>query len=268
MKTNRIRTFAIAALASTALAGVVFGPTLAAAATEQAAAAASSAKNPLDIKLSEDGYRAMRDIRAARISIFNGNPGEATTYVDKAETALGKAKADEKRLVAKEGDNAETKYVPVDGQIVVADDYVASPEKAKHIAAGNAHLQKGKTKEALEELRLAAVDIGFSRVLMPLPSTAADVRSAASLLRDGKFYEANMALKAAEDGMTVDTVMLVETPKADHASVDETKADAGKTASAQTPTTPTASTTQAPTPRAAPASKDAPTLPQGVTTAK
>ncbi len=246
MKTNRVRAFAIAALASTALAGYVFGPAIAAAATDQVVAAASAAKTTPRLELSEDGFHAMRDIRAARISIFNGNPGEATTYVDKAKTALGKAETVEKHIVAEKGAEAATKYVAVDGQIVVANDYVATPEKAKHIAAGNAHLQKGKTKEALAELKLADVDIGFSRVLMPLSSTQANVESAAALLRDGKFYEANMALKAAEDGMTVDTVMLVETPKADHAKA--TKAEA---------TTPKADAAQA-----------APTLPKDVTTAK
>lgn len=250
MKTNRVRAFAIAALATTALAGWAFGPTIAAAATDQVVAAASAAKTTPDLKLSEDGYHAMRDIRAARISIFNGNPGEATTYVDKAKTALGKAETIEKHIADK-GTEASSKYVPVDGQIVIANDYVATPEKAKHIAAGNAHLQKGKTKEALEELKLAEVDIGFSRVLMPLQSTVANVDSAASLLRDGKFYEANMALKAAEDGMTVDTVMLVETPKGDHAKADAAKTDTVKTATPQAAATPAA-----------------PTLPKDVTTAK
>lgn len=257
MKTNRIRAVAIAAVASTALAGYAFGPTLAQAATDQVVAAA---KNSPDLRLSEDGYRAMRDIRAARISIFDGKPGEAATYVDKAKTALDKATADEKHLVAEEGAKAATKYVPVDGQIVVTDDYVPTPEKARHIATGNAHLKQGRTKEALDELRLADVDIGFSRVLMPLPSTRAGVESAASLIRDGKFYEADMALKAAEDGMAVDTVMLVETPKADHAKAATAAPAGGKADHTAAATTPPAD--------AKAAAGGAPTLPKGVTTAK
>lgn len=216
MKTSSIRTFAIAALATTALAGMAFGPTLAVAAqgSDHVAEAAKASKDTPNLKLSEDGYHAMRDIRAARISIFNGNPGNATKYVEKAEADLGKAKTEEKLIVTKADAKGGVRYIPIDGQIVIAQDFVATPDKAKHIAAGNEKLKQGKTKEALDELKLANVDIGFSRVLMPLASTESNVKAAADLLKDGKFYEANMALKTAEDGMNVDTVMLVEAPKA------------------------------------------------------
>jgi len=46
-------------------------------------------------KLSKDGYKAMRDVSLARLAIFNGQPAEAKTYTNEAETALEKAKTDD-----------------------------------------------------------------------------------------------------------------------------------------------------------------------------
>ena len=60
---------------------------------------------------------------------------------------------------------------------------------------------------------LAEVDIGFTRLLMPLDSTAKQITNAQTLLDQHKYYEANMALKAAEDGLNVETVMLVQPTK-------------------------------------------------------
>jgi len=45
---------------------------------------------------------------------------------------------------------------------------------------------------------------------MPLKATAKHVDTAISLLKEHKYYEANLALKAAEDGLITDTVLLAE----------------------------------------------------------
>jgi hypothetical protein len=120
--------------------------------------------------------------------------------------------------------------IPIDGQLVVSDNFVATPEKAKQISEGNQKLKEGKSDEAMKALKLASVDIGFTRVLMPLNETEAHVNLAADLIKNESFYEANMALKAAEDGLNVETIMLVEAPKAKAAtSTDQTQTDTEKT---------------------------------------
>ncbi|PHP66965.1 hypothetical protein CSC94_10425 [Zhengella mangrovi] len=212
-----IRNLAFAAIATAALAGTAMTPVLADAAgkTDQAVEASKSGKANPNLQLSQDGYNVMRDIRAARIAIFNGDPSAAQKYVDLARDDLGKVKTDDK--LAKLNSTDDPNLIPVDGQVVVADNFQATPEKAKHIAAGNAHLKKGETAKAMDELKLADVDVGFTRVLMPLRETQNHVDIAYKLVKDEKFYEANMALKAAEDGLNADTVMLVEVPNTDHA---------------------------------------------------
>jgi hypothetical protein len=48
---------------------------------------------------------------------------------------------------------------------------------------------------------------------MPLKTTQKHVKSAESLLDAKKYYEANLALKAAQDGLVIDTTALVDVPK-------------------------------------------------------
>ena len=102
--------------------------------------------------------------------------------------------------------------IPIDGDIAIADTFVPSTEKKAHIDKANDHLKSGHSKEALEELRLGEVDVIFTRLLLPLESTKKRVADAEAFTKDHKYYEANLALKAAEDGLIVDAVDLLGTP--------------------------------------------------------
>lgn len=170
---------------------------------------ASRASAHRNLKLSQDGFSTMRDIRGARIAIFSGDTAAAKKLVDMAAADIAKVKADEMTMHA----SAPGSWVPIDGQLVVADNFVNTPEKSARIAAGNKKLQEGKADEAIKELKLAEVDVGFSRLLMPMDATRRQISIASGLLTAQKYYEANLALKAAEDGLVAETVAVVETPK-------------------------------------------------------
>jgi len=212
-----IRNLAIATIATAAIAGTALTPVIASAAettpTDQVVQASKTgAANP-DLQLSQNGFNVMREVRAARIAIFNGDTEAAKKFVDQASTDLGKVTSEDNAKADVAKITGDKNLVPIDGQLVVADNFVATKEKAEHIAKGNEHLKKGESKKALEELKLADVDIGFTRVLMPLKETTDHVTLASQLMAKGDYYQANMALKAAEDGLNVDTVMLVSAPK-------------------------------------------------------
>ena len=49
-------------------------------------------------------------------------------------------------------------------------------------------------------------------MLLPLEATKKRVADAEKLVNDHKYYEANLALKAAEDGIVVDAIDLMGTP--------------------------------------------------------
>lgn len=236
-----LRKLTVSALAGSAIAAVALVPVIANAATVKSGmpgdqvvtASKSGAANP-DFRLSEDGYNAIRDIRAARVAIFNGAEDQAREFITQASADLQKVKADDMVVSKKQPDNVNPNLVPVDGQLFVVDNFTSSKEKQAHIAASNAKIKQGKVDEAIKDLKLADVDVGFTRVLMPLAATEHHIKVASDLFDGGHYYEANMALKAAEDALQVDTVMLVQTPKDQTAQAASASATKAQTAQAQT----------------------------------
>jgi hypothetical protein len=103
--------------------------------------------------------------------------------------------------------------VPVDGELVLAEDFVPTPEKRARIDKANEHFRNGKAKEALEELRLGDIGVLYSRAWMPLASASKRLEQATKLMDDHKYYEANLALKAIGDSITTDSVILNESIK-------------------------------------------------------
>ena len=130
--------------------------------------------------------------------------------------------------------NAE--FVPIDGQITLMDAFVDSPAMKGHIDKANQNIAKGDSKAAMDELKLADVGATFTRVLIPLQQTRDHVEAAGKPVEQKKFYEANLALKAAEDRMPIDSVMLTEPTKSSpdsttgKATAPSNRTSSGKTA--------------------------------------
>ena len=57
---------------------------------------------------------------------------------------------------------------------------------------------------------MAGVGVTETQYLMPLKQTQQAVKKAQQLLKEGKYYEANLALKGAEEGIITDSVSLVD----------------------------------------------------------
>ena len=196
---------------------------------EKSAATKAPAKNGLNadlMKVSHDGYGAIRAIHVARLAIFNGDTKDATEMLATAQKDLDAATKDAGTFAAdtkaaghdKKGHHKstgdKTDLIPIDGEIAIADTFVPSAEKKKHIEKANEHLKSGHSKDAIEELRLGEVDVVFTRLMLPLETTKKRVADAEKLATEHKYYEANLALKAAEDGLIIDSVDLLGTPVA------------------------------------------------------
>ena len=102
----------------------------------------------------------------------------------------------------------QTNLIPIDAWLVLSEDFVPTPEKTAKIKEANEHLKKGARGKAVEILRAADIGVAVTRVLMPLKATIKDVNQASTLLKEHKYYEANLALKGAQDGLIMDTVGL------------------------------------------------------------
>ncbi|MFO1126214.1 MAG: YfdX family protein [Methylocystis sp.] len=194
---------------------------------ETAKDAGASAPAPKEVveralmQLSQDGFAAIRAIRAARVALFNGNPESVSPLLDSAAASLRAAEKDATPFAVKVSETLNVKsgeiatqsqkldLIPIDATLALADNYVPTSDKSAHIAKANQHLKMGEQMAAMDELRLAQVELKYTRILMPIEATKKHVDQAIQLLGERKYYEANLALKAVEDGLTVQTVNLV-----------------------------------------------------------
>lgn len=247
---TRIRTVAAFLAATTILGGVAFAKDAAKPPATPPISAAQQAADRDVARLSKDGTQAFRDLHLARIAIFDADPARAKDLVGKAQAALVKARTDDAvyrkaeadlRAPAKPGDAAKpgtaakavdgakaadstksansTKsatqpvaWLPVDGQLTLGEDFVATPTKAAAVATANKSLEKGDRKAAMDQLKLAGVDVNVVLAVVPLDQTTTEVDQAATLIAQGKYYEGNALLKRVEDGVRFDVVDLVAMP--------------------------------------------------------
>lgn len=181
-------------------------------------------------------------------AVFTKAESELTTPADlaatkaKADKTTDAKTADAKTADAKTTDAKTTEikpaskdkvaWVPVDAQMTLGEDFVATPEKASAVTEANKSLAKGDQKRAIETLKLAHVDVQFVMAVLPLDKTTADVNQAASLIGQGKYYEANAVLKTAEDGMRFDVIDAVGLPQKAAATTTSAKPAAKPAASA------------------------------------
>lgn len=174
--------------------------------------------------------KAEADLKApasAKATTANATTGKATTGKATAQSGTtqpaptkGTSETDMKQPVA---------WLPVDGQLLLDEDFVATPQKAAAVADANKNLEKGDRKGAVDTLKLAGVDVNFTMAVVPLVKTTADVDQAAKLLDQGKYYEANAALKQAEDGVRFDVIDATALPQTSAATPKATAAEPAST---------------------------------------
>lgn len=181
------------------------------------------------MKFSRNGHTAIDDIQLARIAIFEGHPKTSIQLMDHAQTAIAAAQkeAPDFKLPqntknthtaggSKVNGNAMNQgatMVPVDGHMTLGEDYVATPEKQSHLDKANQHLKNGETKQAIDELKLAGVDVNFTLVLMPIETSKHELQQAVTDANAGKYYEANLDLKKIEDSLVITEESLVGAPQ-------------------------------------------------------
>jgi tetratricopeptide (TPR) repeat protein len=206
-------------------AAAIFTAVLALAMCANAMAATKEQQKLLD-KASREGFMAMRDIGLARVAIFSGHANAATPLVENAKQDLATAGKEagnatvtlkvkeqpgakgEKQKLAEIGD-----LISIDAAVALTEDFTVTPEKRKTVAKANAHLKKGEVEKAVEALKAADIGVSVVHTLIPVKATQEHVDKAIDLLKDHKYYEANLALKAAEDGEIVDAIIAYEPAK-------------------------------------------------------
>lgn len=167
-------------------------------------------------KISGQAWQAMRDIGMSRFELFNGRTQKAEQLAAQAEKLLNDdstdwnlyVKSDKKAPV--EGDH----YIRINSSITVAEDYLPAPAGQKNDAINKANqkMKEGDKKGTIEALKLAGVSVIENQELIPLQQTRKDVTTALSLMNEGKYYQAGLLLKSAQDGIVVDSQSVQESP--------------------------------------------------------
>lgn len=253
------KSMAAALVLTTILGGTAF-------AAEQAAHHDTAQASAIDKdvgKLSKDGAQGYRDLQLTRLAIFEANPAQAKDMIGKAQAAFAKARSDDAQFTKAEADlktpadlaghkgtmqaaakpasKEQVAWVPVDAQLTLGDDFVATPEKASAVTEANKNLAQGDQKGALDKLKLAHVDVNFTMAVLPLNKTISDVDQAATLIGQGKYYEANAVLKTAQDAMRFDVIDAVALPQKAGAATASTTAPQATGSTTSTSTTATKS---------------------------
>ena len=188
-------------------------PVMASATTTTAAqtATANVQKEAADImQVAVQGANAMRDTQLARLALFHGQPDSAKKLTNDAASLLAGDSSDWAKFVkaAPKAKMIDDQYVIINATIALSEDYIATPEKESAIKTANGKMAKGDWKGAVDTLQLAGISVLQTQYLMPLNQTRKAVASAQKLLSTGKFYEANLVLKGAEEGIVIDSEMV------------------------------------------------------------
>lgn len=191
-----------------------------AAAQPAAQPAAPSASQDL-VTTVDDALKAMREIRAARLALFDGNTGAAGPMVTAAAADMTAAQKAEKDYgIASKSGTPDTVYLPIETSIALAEGFTATPETKGPVKAANDQMATGNTRAAAETLKAANIGVAVSVALVPAGAALTHLTDAEALIKDGKYYEANLALKAVEDLVVVDTWSLADVPQQTVAKTD------------------------------------------------
>ncbi|MCP4779859.1 MAG: YfdX family protein [Hyphomicrobium sp.] len=211
-------------LAAGIVASVLLALPIMAFAKEQAkdhvAAASQSDKDTQKlIKLSDEGFVGLRAVRAARLSIFNGNTVGAEAMIEEALKQFQQAKKEAKDYVTRlanmdSDDNKKELWIPIDASLALGEDFIMTDEKEARIAEANKHFKNNDAAKAVAALQVAEVDVRYTRILLPLNKAISRLSTANDQYENGKYYEANLTLKGIEDSVILDTVMLIDLPTA------------------------------------------------------
>ncbi len=160
------------------------------------------------IKVSDDALMTMRNVDGARLAIFEGSPDQAQVYTDAAVTRATAAlkDADKYAMDIKASKEDGQKYVPFNADMTVAETLEPTQGKPVHTTKANNRLQKSDSQQAMETLKVDGVNVAFTTEFLPIQSARARIKVASELIGEGKYYEANLALKAVEDSVVTEVL--------------------------------------------------------------
>lgn len=153
------------------------------------------------------GFDALQDIQLSRVALFNGQTQQAKNLLQDANKKINDDQTKWSSFIKKTKKTGidSDDYVIINASIVVDESFQQSSIKSKAIHEANEKLKNGDKKGAIDTLKLAGIAVVENQMLLPLKHTRTDIRQAIQLVNEGKFYQANLVLLSAEQGVIIDT---------------------------------------------------------------
>jgi TolA-binding protein len=172
------------------------------AATKPAPAYATQASM---LQTADEPLTAVTRAHAARLALFEND-------IEAAKGRLAEARAEfldaEKKFNdltigdTEEPESAE-RFLPFDMSMALTETFQATPENTQALEKAYGMMQTGSQDEAIEVLRMASIDVNVSAAMLPIAEVTTQLQNAQNFIDEGKYYDANLALKAVEDSVVV-----------------------------------------------------------------
>lgn len=192
-----------------------------------AVAKATSSSTDTDLLTTvDDAYTAMRDVRAARLALFDGQTDMASKMTSDAVAKMQSAvKLEAKWGVPSKSGQKGVTYVPFDSSVALGESFTVTPDNQKAVSKANDQMAKGDAKGAADTLKANNIDVSIAAAMVPAKLSLTHLQDAQKLMKSGNYYEANLALKGVEDGVVIDQWGLNDLPQqAGHATKSSSNA--------------------------------------------
>ncbi|MEZ5714241.1 MAG: YfdX family protein [Paracoccaceae bacterium] len=198
----------VALLSSTSLAAY--------AATE---AAPGYRTQPGMLQTADEAATALAQIHAARVALFDNDIETAKSQLGEARSHFLDAEKKFNDITIGDTENPESadRYLPFDVSVALDEDFVVTPENKTALDTANQQVRNGDKDSAIETLNLARIDANLSAALLPVADVTTHLDKAQTFMDEGKYFDANVALKAVEDSIlirsyTIDAIPQQGTP--------------------------------------------------------
>jgi hypothetical protein len=167
------------------------------------------------LKTADEALQAVTRAHAARLALFDNDIEAAKGRLAEAQAQFKDAEKALNDLTIGDTDDPTNaaRYLPFDMSMALTEAFTASPENQQALEKATGLMQSGASDEAVDVLRLASIDVNISAALLPVVEVSDQFEKAQTFIDEGKYYEANLALKAVEDSIVVRTFSIDAIPQ-------------------------------------------------------
>ena len=202
LKTLAHTTFIAALLGTT-----VLGTADMASATTIEAGNPSYAVQDSMLATADEALAAITQIHKARLQLFENeiNGAKAALEVARTDMMQGDKTMVDKLIRDFASPNSSDTYLPFDMSMSLTEGFTQTDENKLALEKAYGLMQTAKADEAVQVLKLAEIDVNVQAAMLPYEATLASLDGAIGNIEDGKFFDANIALKSIEDSIIVRT---------------------------------------------------------------